>query len=346
MVVYFHLKGQIPAFTAVINRDLLGWLHLSTGVDIFFVISGFIMLVSSRSARPGPFLLHRIVRVLPLYWVLTTLEALLACQWPELFRSTVVNAGYFVKSLLFIPYVNPGQHGAVVPLLVPGWSLNSEMFFYLIFALTLYLPFRTRLGANGLIFAALVAVNFALLNPASDPALSFLTDVRLFEFWLGMVIAHLHLQDRPRLPAWVAAGLLAAGFGALVTQSSLVPLLSSPALEAKLSSMLAAALIVLGAVALERSAALPRSILWLFLGDASYSIYLSHDFALGLARFTWLRFGPAGSTLTQVAVFATFSMVCVLIAASLTYRLLERPLLAAMQSRLPRAPAVPKEIPV
>ncbi|MDB6106432.1 MAG: acyltransferase [Gammaproteobacteria bacterium] len=346
MVVYFHFKGQIPAYTAVINHDLLGGLHLSSGVDIFFVVSGFIMLVSSRSARPQTFLLQRIVRVVPLYWVLTALGALLACLWPELFRSTVLSSEYLVKSLLFIPYVNPGQHGAVVPLLVPGWSLNCEMFFYLIFSLMLYLPFTARLGANGLIFAVLVAVNLALLYPASYPALSFLTDVRLFEFWLGMAIAHFHLQGRPRLPAWLAVGLTALGFGALLSQVSLLPLLSDPALEAKLSTMLAAALIVLGAVGLERSTALPKSLLWLFLGDASYSIYLSHDFALGFARFTWLRFGPAGATLAQAAAFATFSMVAVLIGACLTYRLLERPLLAFLQSRLPRRRAALKEIPI
>jgi exopolysaccharide production protein ExoZ len=48
---------------------------------------------------------------------------------PDLFRTTELTAVFLIKSLLFIPYANPGHGGDFMPLLVPGWSLNLEMFF-------------------------------------------------------------------------------------------------------------------------------------------------------------------------------------------------------------------------
>ena len=71
------------------------------------------------------------VRIVPLYFSMTVLITIVALIKPEWFRSIVVSDEAFMKSILFIPYriQNSG------PLLSLGWTLNYEMFFYLVTAL-------------------------------------------------------------------------------------------------------------------------------------------------------------------------------------------------------------------
>ena len=114
MVAYLHLSSQWPPYSGFLE---LG--RLQTGVDIFFVISGFIMSVTSRDSRPGEFAARRLIRIVPLYWLLTITLAAAVLIRPQFFRTTVMSGTYLIKSLLFIPYANPGQSGTLVPLLVP-----------------------------------------------------------------------------------------------------------------------------------------------------------------------------------------------------------------------------------
>ncbi len=119
-----------------VERDILpgGF----AGVDVFFVISGFIMWsISARESRPAAFMVNRIVRITPLYWLATGVMIFGALA--GLFPRVVLTPDHIVNSLLFIPHVSPSNH-QVWPLLVQGWTLNYEMFFYALFALTLFAP--------------------------------------------------------------------------------------------------------------------------------------------------------------------------------------------------------------
>lgn len=109
----------------------------SFGVDIFFVISGYIMariLDPRSSASSDSFLRHRILRIVPPYWFFTLClfcVAYVAPQWMEATRvmhGTRADGMELLKSLLFIPYLK--RSGYIQPLLGPGWTLNFEMFFY------------------------------------------------------------------------------------------------------------------------------------------------------------------------------------------------------------------------
>src|SRR5579872_364486 len=146
MVAYSHLAHQIPAYLSALS--LHRWVttdRLYNGVSIFFVISGFIMYVTGAESSPVQFAKRRLVRIVPLYWLLTGLLFLCALFTPEFARMTVATPQTLAKSLLFIPYFNAGQGGRLYPLLIPGWTLNCEMFFYLIFTLTLFAPLRWRM---------------------------------------------------------------------------------------------------------------------------------------------------------------------------------------------------------
>src|SRR5579859_5791081 len=97
MVAYFHLVEQVPQYEGYFRNHLLGGLNLAAGVDVFFVISGFIMLVSNGNSTPATFAMRRIVRVVPLYWFLTTVVALIAIGLPGQLRTTVLSLGAYLK---------------------------------------------------------------------------------------------------------------------------------------------------------------------------------------------------------------------------------------------------------
>ncbi len=340
MVAYFHAIDQVPAYLPVFKRYLGGSLNLASGVDIFFVISGFIMLVSNRNSTPGRFALRRIIRIVPLYWILTVALAVLALLQPAQFRTTVMSAGDLVKSLLFIPYVNRGHPGEVFPLLVPGWSLNLEMFFYLIFAFVLLIGARWRVWVVGAIFGALVGVGLAAKGYAPAELL-FYTDVRLLEFWLGMLIAHLTLSGSLTLPPFAAVGLIATGFLVLLTGFPVGSLTPGGFPQVVLGNVLPSAAVIVGAITLERRGWVGQHPWLHWMGDASYSIYLTHIFSLGAARFVWARLGWDGGGLPGAGAFAVFGMTCVMAGAALIYYSVEKPTLNVLQRLLTRHPKGP-----
>nr|WP_232247679.1 acyltransferase family protein [Pseudomonas putida] len=111
------------------------------GVDIFFVISGFVMWVTTEGKNKGirEFWVSRILRVAPLYWVFTCVLVAAALLMPSLFfNSRAVDPVFLLKSLFFIPALNPDV-GDVTPVYTIGWTLTYEMFFYAIFGLSLAL---------------------------------------------------------------------------------------------------------------------------------------------------------------------------------------------------------------
>ena len=344
MVAYFHAIDQIPDYRPWFDRYLLGHLNLASGVDIFFVISGFIMLISNRNSTPVSFAIRRAIRIIPLYWLLTLALALLALWQPLQFRTTVVSGTAILKSLLFIPYLNPGHPGEVFPLLVPGWSLNLEMFFYLVFAFVLLATAGRRLWIVGAVFGVLV-----LLGPIARPLgvaaeLLFYTDVRLLEFWLGMLIAHFVLHDRLRVSRAAAVALIVAGFGVLLSGFPVNGLEPGSFARTVLGNVLPSAAVIVGAIAMERNGWIAEHAWLHWMGDASYSIYLTHIFSLGAARFIWARLGLEAGGLPSAAAFAVFGMLCVMAGAWLVYNTVEKPTLNVLQRLLKarhRTPPLP-----
>ncbi len=156
--------------------------------------------VSRREPSPGAFLRARAIRIVPLYWLATLLAAILA---------GTTNAGHLLASLLFLPHAGPDGMGW--PMLVQGWTLNFEAFFYAAFAASLVLPARIRLPVLTAGFGALILAGLAL-HP-EDAALSIYTSPMLLEFLAG---AWLHRAwSRGWMPiGWQAA--LCAALGVLL----------------------------------------------------------------------------------------------------------------------------------
>lgn len=181
----------------------------NAGVDIFFVISGFNHDVQAV-ATTGPmtwhgFLIKRIKRIVPLYWLLTTVLIGLMLLLPGLFSGSHLDPVHAMASYLLIPYSD--SQDIIRPLLVPGWTLTFEMLFYAIFAALLSLRVERIVPALALVFACYIAAVEWLVP--ENRVLTWLANPVVFEFVFGCFVARLYLQVRSR-PAWLPHLLAAA----------------------------------------------------------------------------------------------------------------------------------------
>ena len=238
------------------------------GVDVFFVISGVVMwrITAGRIVTPGTFLVRRVTRVAPLYWIITLAVYGAALIWPGFLPEVLPDAGHLALSLGFVPHFDP--RGRPFPLLPPGWTLNYEAIFYLLFAAALSLPARWRaIGATaGLV--AIVLAGFGL----SDPAYLLGANPMLLQFaaglWLGVAMQTDALPDRAWGVAMLLLGIIAFA-GLQIT--SFIDELWRPLLWGA-----PAVLVVGGALSIETNGGVPMSRPLKALGDASYALYLVH----------------------------------------------------------------------
>lgn len=306
----------------------------AAGVDVFFVISGFIMWTISARRTTGPvdFLLRRAGRIAPLYWAVTLLVVALDVLRPALFPNLRLTPGHVILSLLFLPHRDPT--GAIAPVIVPGWTLNYEAFFYVVFALTLLMPVRRR---SIILTLALCALCLAgLVMPRGRwAAADVYTDPLILEFAAGVWLAKAAAAGRlGRMP--VALG--AIGAGVLIMAVAAMTGVDVSGWARLLYWGLPAVLIVWGALSLEGCSRAPTIAPLKGLGDASYSLYLAHGLALSLA-FKLIR-GRGLPPAAEVALAIPLALVCGL----LCYRLVERPLLTIFHGRERRTAGAPPRL--
>jgi exopolysaccharide production protein ExoZ len=271
------LRGLAACLVIFVHLDVflgaLGFITFgSCGVDIFFVISGFIMVYTTQSRHVGPinFFINRLVRIAPTYWLLTLAVFALAVTVPHLLGATRAEPSELLKSLLFIPFQK--SNGRFEPILFLGWTLNYEMFFYVLFALGLLFKKCSSI-VTILILLTLSLVGLGL--KPNETISHFYTDPFLLEFGLGMLIA----RGMPLLPA--QASRSARLFVFVVAIAAVLTLVWEPLLDAGprlLVFGVPSAVLVASAVTLERWGWKVTSSPMLLLGDASYSIYLTHPF--------------------------------------------------------------------
>lgn len=267
LVVVFHVA-------VIFSKGSWAFSDGRAGVDIFFVISGFVMWVSARGSQPGQFLLRRILRIAPLYWAVTLFVAFVTIEGGVRI-GLGEPVGDIIRSLFFIAYDNPPARPSVSPIVGPGWTLNLEMFFYVIFAICL-LMFRS--GLAWAIFTILFVIAVAgLMLPPGYPVLAFYLDTIVIEFGLGVLLGWYVMRGHP-LPGFPLALLMVAA-GAFWIFSDL--LTSDMRL---LDFGVGAFLIVAGGVALDPLISRRPVPMLRHLGDASYSIYLTHILTIGATK--------------------------------------------------------------
>jgi exopolysaccharide production protein ExoZ len=322
-VLLFHLVIIEKKYGG--GGDLLpDWLRFGMfGVDLFFVISGFVMVTVTRGKFGQTksallFLYHRVSRIYPLYWVYTTLALLVFLVQPSWVNNSQGNQVDIAASYLLLPT-------GLLPLVQVGWTLIHEMYFYLVFFIILAFVPEKFLAWALLLWAAGIGISgFPMSSPLTKVVFNPLT----FEFIAGCLLA-VHYHESPplkvggkTLAAAAVLGLVSAAFG-FVRYNQSTGLMPVNLAETLLYGI-PAVVIVFCITHAERNGVLLPGFL-VQLGNVSYSVYLSHLFTANVVGKVWGLF--ATDSLLDNAIAITIAFALALAVGFLSYRALELPLL-------------------
>ncbi len=292
-----------------------------SGVDLFFAISGFVMVYVAWSAPRGAqsaasFMFARISRIYPLYWLVSGLVLLLWLFRPDLVFTSNVGVSLFSSFALW-----PSQFQ---PLLAVGWTLIHEMYFYLVFGFIVLMVPRFRLWAL-LLWGAAVFVGFLGGAGTHGPKMALLFNPLSFEF-LGGALAALAVKRfdcRGWKPAFIAGVVLFIIACYLSLRTGLVFWEGWPRAASFTPSV---SLIVYGAAGAERAGkGFSQILVW--LGDQSYALYLSHVLTLSAAGRLWVYVAATGPV-DNLLILPAFLGIALLAGQGL-HRFVEVPLLVA-----------------
>ncbi|MGO4571391.1 acyltransferase family protein [Microvirga sp. 2TAF3] len=332
-VAFLHAQHDAAALAARVGKsftalDRFPWM---AGVDVFFVISGFIMVHASRSlfGKPGAqgvFLARRLARIAPLYWIVTTLYLAIALVAPSLLNNDLLAPWQVLASYLFIPFERP--NGLVQPLYTLGWTLNYEMFFYGLFALVLIWPRRWALSLLVGLLAGLVIIGRLIALPQP---LAFWTDPIILEFAFGLGLGWLRAEGLTLSRIW-RWGLAVTGI-ALLAMNFIGMASDLNEMRPLAWGIPAACLVAAAALGPDRPLSLNALTRFgVLTGDASYAIYLIHPFVIrGIGEIAHrtgadVILGPWG--------FVVLTLLSVVIAGLIVHLLFERPATEVVRARI------------
>ncbi|MDG1773440.1 MAG: acyltransferase [Oceanicoccus sp.] len=317
LVVILHSYMHLAARDLVSN-DLTTFGVGRAGVDIFFVISGFIMVYVTQNAFQTPgssnsFIIKRFIRVAPTYWLYTSFIALLLFLSPENFSDgKSFNISHYVTSMLFLPYPTP-HDGAIKTILPVGWTLLYEMYFYCVVAILLFFP--KRLFLYLLAFWFIGSCILGSIFFADVWQLKVYTHPLLLEFLMGCIIATVYFNRNsipsPHLWFFFGAALLFVSMFFDTTPKWRVVKWGIPSF-----------FIVIGAIYWERMYSINIPTILARLGASSYSLYLTHLFTINLLGFTWRK---VLGLEVHFSVFIVTAVILSIIGGHVCYLLIEQP---------------------
>jgi exopolysaccharide production protein ExoZ len=299
---------------------LMPW---TAGVDIFFVISGFVIVHASAplfasSGGPWRFLRRRLTRIVPLYWALTTLFLVAGAVRPSAINGESGGAGYIAASYLFIPW--PRLDGMMEPAFGLGWTLNYEMFFYLV--LTPFIALHRKLAVGGSAVTLCVLVVIGQSFDFGSAVLTYWADPIILEFILGMGLAQA-VAAGWSLPGWARIVMVGIAVTALYQQVD-------AALSWRMFSYGCPGALLVAAAVLGRQTdvrRLPMRVLTRF-GDASYAMYLFHPFVMRGFTLT-----TAGTNISGV-LYVVLSLMVAQLSALAINAWFERKMTSVLRRRI------------
>jgi len=314
MVVIHHANNSHPW----LFNPIEGYYFFSWGVHIFFVISGFIMYVAARNEKPFEFMRRRAIRVIPLYWCLTIALFILNKKL-YILSTTGEELSHILKSLAFIPHYNHSNPAMVYPYLIPGWTLNYEMLFYLIYFVAL---------VSGRVLQTTSIMIIGLFLPGrlfefNTPVLLTYTSPMIVEFLIGVWVAWMYEKNYlHKYNIW----LLPVGFiGMFLLQTfeGQFPLVWG--------IIVCSSIIFIGAVSLGTKT--PYNKFAKLIGDASYSIYLTHTvISLRIANKIMSRIPFEGWI--QFISWVVLSLSVSIMVGVLVYLYFEKPLIKWLRTHM------------
>ena len=306
-VVYSHITLKFGTF----------------GLDIFFVISGFVMAkLISNNTRPKKFIIDRISRIIPLYWLLTTLLILITIFFPKLLNTNTFNFIYYLKSIFFIPYYNHNNY--LQPLIIVGWTLNYEIFFYfcIFFSIIINKKKYYLIVLFFFIFFNTIIKNFYIENIYE--LIIFFSNPIIFEFFFGIIAFYLYKFNRNLIIKpykIVILSVISYGFMAYYETNNTI-------LNDYLRLFfygIPSFTLVLSLCFLEKcfikNSILTKKII--DIGNASYSIYLTHLFVLGFVNLVNYKLNIINVSTFTGSLLIIF--LCIII-GKLTYDFIDKPI--------------------
>lgn len=331
MIISIQYLRAIAAFFVLLshvsekNMDMFGgkmftfWYHGGEfGVDIFFIVSGFIMSYTTQNIHQTPyafftFIKKRIIRIIPLYWFLTFVALAVYIVIPEKVNSSGGLETVPFQSFFLLPVQRDEAY-----LLNVGWTLRNEFIFYFIFSVGLL--FSKNIGT----FLVMIVLTLLMIIPSvldlpslNDYYYNFLNDL-FFEFALGMLLFRL-TQKIKNVPITLSIFLIVLGFILFYTlQSGMMELTNIRGVD----SGFIALIICFGFVSLEPYFIKKPIELFMKLGVASYSTYLLHPFILSAFKMIYNKV-PQFSSLGEI-VITTILVVASLFFGYLCYIFIEK----------------------
>lgn len=295
------------------------------GVDLFFVISGFVMVTVTRGKFRNPrasaiFLYRRMARIYPTYWVYSLLLLIVFFVRPTWINNAGGNQVDILASFLLLP-------SNIVPMVVVGWTLIHEVYFYVVFSLILLLIPERRLAHAAVLWGCGVwLVNAQSASPT--PLVSLISHPLTLEFIGGCLIAILFFRTAVKVRYDIFLGLTAVAVAASFLGFQYYQFATGSII---LSDWWRVAIFGIPALAVvycltnaERNGYVIHSSL-ILVGDASYSIYLSHILTSSAFGRIWALFST--DSIVDNIIMVPVLLTLVVLVGFLSYWLVEKPLL-------------------
>ncbi|MFL1543498.1 acyltransferase family protein [Pseudomonas sp. O39] len=329
-VIAFHSlfinAKYVPGDTWLPDMFVFG----QTGVDLFFVISGFVMVLASANkfgvrSEVFNFLKGRVIRIYPVYWVYFFAVLMVFLLKPGMVNSSQAGEVNLLHSFLLLPDDN-------LPLVMVAWSLIHEVWFYLVFAFILLLPQRWMPLAFVVWLCAIIGASVLYTGPV-NPYLRVVKHEFSIEFILGALAGVVYLKGMNEPSKWrLPTGVIALAGAALIAYAMLAVQIDGSDVIQSIS--LERALIVGGGYTLFLLALAMQEFksqrevpgFLKSLGDMSYSLYLSHILTLSVCGRVWITLGGAEGGVVASMIFWAISLPVVIAVAYISYRFIERPL--------------------
>lgn len=300
------------------NPNMHIWEVGSQGVQIFFVISGFVMALSSGALSGNlvnwnTFIAKRIARIAPIYWLMNLLKLATLIVVPGALLAKP-DASNILLSLIFIPSRN--ENGIIETFYGVGWTLNFEMFFYLIVAACLFFKTSVILYST---LALGIFLSLSFIRQDDWPAFTYILHPYLANFIWGLLIAKVTVTIDINKP--FAGTILVIASSYFIFINPIQPTMSLLGIQY--------GTLVLGLVMIESKAKgrIPNAVL--FGGDASYSLYLTHAMIGPIAAIATTKLG-----IHSIAGSLIFISITMLLTAAGFYVYIERRIGRSIAQRL------------
>ena len=299
----------------------------SIGVDLFFILSGFLIFTLhyqeiGYSNKLGIFFKKRLIRIYPVYWVVTLALIPIYFIMPSFGVGYESDPGVILKSLFLIPQ----DHD---PILGVGWSLVYEVFFYIMFGLFILLGKKPA----AIILSAWMVASISLLNfEFGNYFFKFLFSPIIFEFLLGCLMAFLLLNVRFKQSLSIFFLGAVTFLGAVLLDEFVFDSLSREGIVRVLIYGISSFLIILGIILIERQGNFKSNRMMTYFGDASYSIYLVHIPVILFLNKVFDFLGLYGTLsypiATSILALVTLGSGCIF------HNLIEKPLLSFLRKKI------------